>query len=106
MPDFLDPPSGKYFAEDRQQKFGMPLSQFGGDPKDAWQAAEEKYKPVAALWEAEPGPFLAGDKPSWADFEVAAYIAWIYEVDKSSYGRLVKMHPAFGKLYDAMQKYA
>lgn len=128
IPRFVvNPPSAEYFERTRSAKFGMPLSQLekekGGE--SAWQAAEPKWKELAALLKAEGGPFFMGktgrhiggfpiserklgravaDQPSivsYADLMVVGALhCFTLLGDDYIFQRLKDIDPAFSTLYD------
>lgn len=77
----LNTVSQAYFRRTREAIYGMKLEEFSplGPKRDLhWKNLKEIYA-VMADWLAkgEPGPFMMGDKISYADVTIAGFIMWM-----------------------------
>ena len=63
-----------YFRESREKRFGLPLEQWAGDPKQALAAFRGALDPV------RPGlvqhPFISGHGPGYADYVLFGAFQW------------------------------
>jgi glutathione S-transferase len=63
-----------YFRESREKRYGMPLEQFGADPKGAlvqFRGALDPVRPVLVQ-----NPFLCGNGPGFADYVLFGTFQW------------------------------
>jgi glutathione S-transferase len=103
--------SAEYFQRTRKERFGMTLDELARSEKGG-EAAWEEAKPViqeivAILHEHEEGPYVLGKTPSYADLILAGYWAFVKKLDKGGdvFGRLMGIDEAFGKHWEACQKF-
>lgn len=94
--DILDPRGREYFIATRSEMFGMPLSEVAPKDEESIRTATEDTKrelEVLAMMlkgrEGKTGPFFEGDKPGYADFAVATFLAWFEKVDKKLWRELI-----------------
>ena len=76
----LNPPSGKYFRETREARFGLKIEEFSpeGPKRDADLAkAKEGLAAVDAWLAKSEGKFVLDDTISYADGVLAGWLTWI-----------------------------
>lgn len=77
----LNPISQAYFRRTREAMFGMKLEEFSppGPKRDLhWETLKERYAIMASwLAKGDSGPFIMGNKISYADVTIAGYIVWM-----------------------------
>lgn len=114
IPDWLLRPEGaKWYHEERQKLFGgMTLYDFAKHPEfsgeKAWQKSEPHVKALKDLLAENPsGPFVMGDRVSYADFIIASYFKFLTKIDEDGdvYGRMVGFDPSFVALVKACEKW-
>ncbi|ORX35101.1 hypothetical protein BD324DRAFT_633901 [Kockovaella imperatae] len=97
IPSILDPRAKVYFVEDRAKD--DPLGQnrspedWGAEnPEDDWEPFIKELKALAELFvhSTESSPFLAGDKPCYEDFMLAAFITWFKRGSEANFKRLIQ----------------
>jgi glutathione S-transferase len=103
--------SAEYFQRTRKERFGMTLDELARSEKGG-EAAWENAKPaiqeiIAILHEHEEGPYVLGETASYADLILAGYWAFVKRLDKGGdvFGRLMEIDEAFGKHWEACQKF-
>jgi glutathione S-transferase len=105
----LNPESEEYFRETRRERFGVELVDLAkGESagEKAWEGAEVGLKElVAILRERDGGPFVLGEKASYADFVLAGFWAFLKKLDKGGdlFGRVMGVNEAFGRHWEACQ---
>ncbi|KAF7163459.1 hypothetical protein CNMCM5623_008360 [Aspergillus felis] len=94
--DILDDKGREYFIETRSVSFGKPLSEVRPrDPQRVKEATDEIKKEMEVLAQmlrgrpGKTGPFFEGDKPGYADFIVASFLAWVERSDKELWRELL-----------------
>jgi glutathione S-transferase len=105
----LNPESEEYFRRTRRGRFGVELvdlarSEAAGEK--AWEGAEGGLRElVKVLGEHAGGPFVLGEEPSYADFVLAGFWAFLKRLDKEGdlFGRVMGVDGAFGKHWEACQ---
>lgn len=101
--------SAAYNREDRKKKSGMSLEQLAAERRGetAWRAAEAAGGPFEALkkelsaHKVDDGPFVLGNKVSYADFVVAGFFECFSRADLASYVRLMSFDRSFPILHQA-----
>jgi len=101
--NLLNEPSRDYFVRTREERFGKSLHQvmkeIGGE--EAWIEALPVIKELRQVVKARGGPFVMGETPSYADFVIVGALHFLRVVEEDLYNRVIKIEPAFDKLYDA-----
>ncbi|KAB8297793.1 hypothetical protein EYC80_001592 [Monilinia laxa] len=100
--ELLNDSSRAYFEETRKERVGMPISEYGkkeGGEK-CWEDAKPIVRELGKLLEAESGPFIEGNTPSYPDFFIVATLQMMKRIDAKILSRLVEMEEALGKLYE------
>ncbi|CZT21157.1 related to putative glutathione S-transferase [Ramularia collo-cygni] len=111
IPDMLlNPCSAQYFQETRTKRFGMSLAEFAKSDKaeNAWPGAQpilEEIKTI--LHENSGGPYVLGNKPSFADFILAGWWRFteLLDNDGDLHGRIMQFDDGFLEHYDACKKW-
>jgi glutathione S-transferase len=99
--------SAEFFAKKRKARWGKSIDQWIAEhPTDAGLAvAEPRMKALGDWLESTPGPFVNGEQPSYDDFTIASLIGFARAVGSTDIAeRVLAMHPAIGKLYDAVKE--
>lgn len=105
----LNPSSAAYFQRTRAERFGMTLEELAASEKAgeaAWEAAGPAIREIAAiLREHEEGPFVLGEKASYADLIIAGYWAFAKKLDRGGdvFGRAMGMDGVFERHWEACQ---
>ncbi|KAK6520903.1 hypothetical protein TWF506_001145 [Arthrobotrys conoides] len=81
VPLVLSERSAAYFHETRPQWMMMPIKDFKQKKIDegAWEKMENGMKVWAEFIGKNGGPFIQGDKISYADFKMLGYLLWARE---------------------------
>ncbi|KAK1232069.1 hypothetical protein PQX77_004787 [Marasmius sp. AFHP31] len=108
VPGVLNPPSEEYFERTRKAKFGVPLSEVYPKDTDAqWKKVEADLK-VVASWFKE-GEFIGGDKPVYADINIASFIIWarvICGADSEAWKNLTSFQDGrWAKFIESLKQY-
>ncbi len=107
--DILDDKGKDYFVRTRSISFGKPLAEVYPSPEDVekiFATTSERLLDLIRLLQPIPGqssagPFFLGDKPSYADFVVVAYLAWFERGNVELFDRMLKLgHGELAKLYE------
>lgn len=94
--DILDKRGRAYFIETRSARFGKPLAEVL--PKTEEEAQEvirdtlTKVGPLLEMLkgrEGKVGPFIEGEKPGYADFDVVSHLVWIQRADEELWSAVV-----------------
>ncbi|KAL4897624.1 hypothetical protein BDV59DRAFT_168114 [Aspergillus ambiguus] len=94
--DLLDPRGREYFIKTRSARFGKPLSEVR--PRDKKEvramidAAKNEFATIAQMLLGrlgKKGPFFEGERPSYADFQVASFLVWCERADKTLFNELI-----------------
>jgi len=107
----LNPSSAEYFQRTRAVRFGMTLDELARSEKGgeaAWEKAMPSIREIAAiLHEHEDGPYVLGEKASYADLIIAGYWAFAKKLDKGGdvFGRGMGVDEVFGRHWEACQKF-
>ncbi|KAF7728516.1 hypothetical protein EC973_005920 [Apophysomyces ossiformis] len=65
----------KWFRENREQRFGMTLEEFAGNPEDIIKVLPGLLKPFTDVLSSYP--FLTGNKVGWADVMLASALTMV-----------------------------
>ena len=107
----LNPSSAAYFQRTRAVRFGMTLEELAASEKAgeaAWEAAEAGIREIAAiLRENGEGPYVLGERASYADLIIAGYWAFARKLDKGGdvFGRGMGMDGVFERHWEACQEF-
>lgn len=92
----LDRRGREYFIKTRSAMFGKPLSELRPTDPDSLRITTESIKRelefMATMLRGRPGktgPFFEGETVSYADFLLAAYLAWTERTDKNLWNELM-----------------
>ena len=110
VPGLLSPRSAEYFHETRSKRFGMSLEEFGKSEKSgetAWKNAAPHIEKLGELLKENKGPYILGEDVSFADLIVGGMFVFWKRLDRDGdlYGRLLGMDEAFGKYFEAIEKF-
>lgn len=111
VPDLLlNESSGTYFRETRAKLFGMALEEFAnseGSGEIAWKNAAAGIKELRTILREHPdGPFVLGKEPSYPDFILAGFCAFVASVDKDDiFDRFLGFNDALAKHWQACQMF-
>ena len=106
--NLLNPPSEEYTAARCRKWFGKSVEDLAkdSDPEKGWGAVEPHLKELGQLLkEKDGGPFLLGEKVSYADFVIVALLQFLKRIDEALYEQTVKIEPALQTLYDASMQW-
>lgn len=104
----LSPRAQDYFRRSCEASLGHSLEDSIDPEKEEenWRALDDGMRAVGALMlthKAE-GPFILGERPSYADFSLAGAIHSARVVDEGVFQRIIKF-PGFVDIYDACLPY-
>lgn len=74
IPALLAPLDADYFRRSREARVGTTLEEFCGDRDAKLTALRQTLAPLRRTLSQQP--FLAGDKPAWADYTVLGAFQW------------------------------
>ncbi|KAL8952977.1 MAG: hypothetical protein Q9222_001153 [Ikaeria aurantiellina] len=99
----LSPSSVEYFISTRQDAFGVEISDYDNPQaiEKAWGDARPFLVELAEVVKEKGGPFVDGEKVSYADFVVASIMAFLERSCEGSVERFVDVDGAFGRLWKA-----
>ncbi|KAK4541527.1 hypothetical protein LTR36_007973 [Oleoguttula mirabilis] len=110
-PRLLNPTSERYFRETREKRFGMPLQELAKSDRageNAWKAAEAPLQELKGiLHEHEDGPYVMGERVSFADFILAGLWRFVQILDEGGdlFERGMKIDESIPKHYEACKKW-
>lgn len=81
--DALDDENKAYFRASRERMFREPLEQVAADPHAKIAAAREAMTPLKIALRSQP--FLGGEAPLFADFQIAGLFQWARVVGAVDY---------------------
>ncbi|KAL4782040.1 hypothetical protein BJX76DRAFT_359290 [Aspergillus varians] len=94
--DILDPRGREFYRRTRSAVFGKPFEEIGPTDKAEIQEMLTKAKmemaPIVQMLKGgngKTGPFLEGDKPSYADFILEGYLFWFKTGNEKIWEELV-----------------
>jgi glutathione S-transferase len=105
VPDILAERSIAAFAAKRKARWGKSVEQWTAEhpSSEALAAAEPGFRALGEWLEEQPGPFVNGDKPGYADFTLASILGYAKAVGLTDvFEAVLDMHPAIEKLYSAV----
>lgn len=112
--DILTPASQRYFKESREKMYRRALEDIlpkGEERQRNWKTLKDNFG-VLNEWYSmsnNPGPFLLGDIPSWADFVVGAIFTWgklIWGKESAEWKEIETWHGGrWSVLLDSLAKY-
>jgi glutathione S-transferase len=108
VPVILNPRSANYFVETREGRFGKPLSRVLTEDatETCWEEARVLAIEVAKLLRVHAsGPFFLGEKVSYADFILVAYLKFLERVDSEVYERFMRLDEGFKHIYEACRRW-
>lgn len=102
--NILCPRAREYFRRTREASLGCPLEDLMDEEKEnkAWEEASEGMKENSELMmtNRSEGPFVLGEKPSFADFFVAGSMQTARVVGGGVWERMMK-HDGYKGIYEA-----
>ncbi|KAE9371002.1 hypothetical protein N431DRAFT_376340 [Stipitochalara longipes BDJ] len=105
--NLLNDRSKKHFVQVSEQKYQKPfdqvLQEIGGE--EAWIEVLPSIHQLGEIIKKNEGPFVMGETPSYADFVIVGGLQFLKVIEEDFYNRVVKIHPAFGKLYRASSQW-
>jgi glutathione S-transferase len=105
VPQILSEHSVETFREKRKLRWGKSVEQWVEEHpiQEGLAIAEPRIKELGDWLDAVPGPFVNGDSPGYADFNIAALIAFVKAVGLTdAFEAVLGFHPAIRRLYDAV----
>lgn len=111
--DILDEKGAEYYRYTRSFKsvYGMPLDQLlahGEELENEWKGLIGELEVLVKMLkdhqgkEEDVGPFLEGDKPSYADFLIVGFLAWYERADRADWERVMSVGDGeLTRLWDA-----
>lgn len=124
VPGILSEPSAEYFHRTRGESLGKSLEEYaqhsGGE--EAWIEALPPIHELGELIKKESGPYVMGETREWlseslerssltacaasyADFVIVGALHFFRRIGEVNFERIVKIEPAYGKLYDACKQW-
>jgi len=104
----LNPRSAEYFERTRAEQFGMTLAEVekSENAKGAWEAAGAGLQELKALVkENGGGPFVLGEKVSYADFVLVSFFVFLRRLGEDLFERVMEVEEGFGELFKACEKW-
>ncbi|ORY32501.1 hypothetical protein BCR39DRAFT_557491 [Naematelia encephala] len=100
----LSPRSQEYFRRTREAALGHPLEQLlqGDKESQIWEDMDAGFRALGQLLltNHDKGPFILGEKPSYADFFIAGSLKTTRVVEESVFQRYSK-YPGYHEIYQA-----
>ncbi|EPQ54407.1 hypothetical protein GLOTRDRAFT_76900 [Gloeophyllum trabeum ATCC 11539] len=108
----LNERSAVYFRQTREATYGKKLEEFsplGAVRDEHWKKTQAGFSTVAGWIQKSGGLYVMGDKASYADLSIAAWVLWVRQVRGASsadYQNILTWDSGFwGKYLAALDKY-
>jgi glutathione S-transferase len=107
VPEILSERSASNFREKRSSRWGKSVEQWNEEHPgaEALAKAEPRLRALGEWLEQTQGPFVHGERPSYADFTVASILGFVKAVGQNDlYEAALAVHPAIERLYEAVKE--